>query len=170
MTTSWPRELRSGGETFKRRVDNPLVFRAYMLAKMPTLGITTAYIERLGVTECVVALPHGWMTRDLFGRMSTAAILAGAEACAVSLLVLNIRNQGAALTPSVRAVSLECAEAVRHDLRFEVADGEAFGAFVAEAVAAGDEVRRDLTVLARAPGGRITHRVHIDWALAPKSA
>lgn len=165
---NWPKDLTSGGQTFKNRVDNPLVFRAYMLAKMPTLGITTAYLEEIDVTRSRVVLPYGWMVRDLFGRVSTAAILAAAEACSVSLLVLNIRNQGAALTPRPRAVSIECLDECREDMAFHVEDGEAYGAFVAEAVAHGDEVRRDLTVLGESADGRITHRVHIEWVLEPK--
>lgn len=164
----WPKKLTSGGETFKKRVDNPTVFRAYMFAKMPTLGITTAYLDELDVTSSRVALPYGWTTRDLFGRVSNAAILAAAESCALSLLVLNIRNQGAALTPRARAISIECLEDNKEDMSFEVEDGEAFGAFVAEAVSHGDIVLRDLTVLGHTASGKLTHRVHIEWVLEPK--
>ncbi len=167
--TTWPHELTPGGETFKKRVDNPAVFRAYMFAKMPTLGITTAYLERIDVTECAVALPYGWMTKDLFGRISSAAIVAAAEACSVSLLVLNIRNQGAQVSPRPRAVTVENMEEAREDLLFEVEDGTAYGAFVAEAIAHGDEVSRDVTVLGRAASsGRLVARVHIEWVLEPK--
>ena len=94
--------------------------------------------------------------------------MAAAEACAVSLLVLNIRNQGASLTPRARAVSVECLKECRQGMRF-VADAPAdYGEFVACASAHGDEVRRDLTVLARDERGELTHRVHIEWLLEPK--
>ena len=101
--SSWPRTLTQGGKTFKGRVDNPVVFRAYMMGKMPTLGITGAYIEDIDVTTSKVALPYSWGVKNLFGRGSTAAAVAAAEAAAVSLLVLNVRNQGASLTAHVRS-------------------------------------------------------------------
>ncbi|MEM1348744.1 MAG: hypothetical protein AAGI01_09330 [Myxococcota bacterium] len=165
--SSWPRTLTQGGKTFKGRVDNPVVFRAYMMVKMPTLGITGAYIEDIDVTTSKVALPYSWGVKNLFGRGSTAAAVAAAEAAAVSLLVLNVRNQGASLTAHVRSLAIKTVAEVDEEILFECEDGPSYAQFVADAAESGKETW-ELSVVGHTRGGTLTHRVDIIWELAAK--
>ena len=165
----WPKDLTPSGEVFKRRVDNPMMFRAYMMAKMPTLGITTAYLEQIEVGACRVKLPFGWMTRDLFGRLSSGAILSAAEAASVSLLVLNVRNQQAKVLPRVRTMHLEVVAQAGGELTFICERGPSYGEFVAHAALVGEALSREFTVIAQDAAGQTTHRVHIEWELVPKA-
>ena len=71
----WPRELRPSGLAFQKRVANPLMFRAYMLAKQTTLGVTGAYLDVIEVTRARMILPEAFTARDLFGRVATAAVV-----------------------------------------------------------------------------------------------
>lgn len=165
----WPKDLTPSGEVFKNRVKNPNMFRAYMLAKMPTLGVTTSYLEQIEVGACRVILPFSWTTKDLFGRMSTAAVMAGAEAASVTLLVLNIRNQQAAVVPRVRSLRLESARDVHEQLTFICEDGPGYGEFVAMAAQLKEPMTRELVVVAQDERGEETHRVYLEWELAPKA-
>lgn len=167
-THDWPRDLQEGGLKFKQRVSNPVVFRAYMMVKMPTLGVTGASIRDLTPTSCAVELPLGWGTGDLFGRIATPAALAAAEIASASLMVINIRNQGAALNPRVVNVLLGAATPVKEDLIFTCEHGEGYGQLVADAAATGETIRRLFTVVGKTRGGQEAFSVQLEWEVAPK--
>lgn len=170
---SWPKELRDSGAAFQKRVANPTMFRAYMLAKQTTLGITGAYLDVIEVTHARMILPQAFTTSDLFGRVATAAIVSAAEMCSVSLLMLNLRNQKSSHRP--RLVSLQV-EAL-HDstsldtMSFEVDEGTAYGEFVARtAYDRLPSATHTFTVTGRDALGELTHRVTITWELRDEEA
>lgn len=164
----WPRDLQEGGLKFKQRVSNPLAFRAYMMLKMPTLGVTGASLRELTPTSCAVDLPLGWGVGDLFGRTATPAALAAAEIASASLMVLNIRNQGAAISPRVVNVLLGAAAPTHDDLIFTCEHGEGYGQLVADVAATGQTMRRLFTVVGKTPGGQEAFSVQLEWEVAPK--
>jgi len=137
------------------------------MVKMPTLGITGAYIEEIDVTTSKVVLPFGWGIKNLFGRGSTAAAVAAAEAAAVSLIVLNVRNQGASLTAHVRSLAIKTFAEVDEELVFECEDGPSYAQFVADAAKSGKETW-ELSVVGQTRGGTLTHRIDIIWELIAK--
>lgn len=166
----WPKDLTPSGQVFKNRVDNPMMFRAYMMAKMPTLGVTGAHLSQIEVGACRVELPFGRTTKDLFGRLSTSAVVTAAEAASVSLLVLNIRNQQAAVVPRVRTLRVEAMRDVHEPLTLICERGLIYGEFVAMAKLLGEPLPKELVVEAQTAKGEVTHRVYIEWELAPKGA
>lgn len=164
-TTQWPTSLQGGGAKFKKRVDNPRVFRTYMMAKMPTLGVTNAHLESIDVASSRVVLPFSWRTKDLFGRLSVAALTAAAETASVSLLVLNIRNQNASLKPVLKTMSMETLiEDVQEDVWLVCEEPEHY----AEMVHAGTtqtDVEMTVSVRARTYAAQVTHRFEFTWIL-----
>lgn len=169
----WPKDLREGGAAFKKRVAHPTMFRAYMLAKQTTLGVTGAYLDVIEVTHARMILPEAFTTRDLFGRVATAAILGAAEMCSVSLLMLNLRNQKVAHRPRLVHLSVD----VLHDsealqtMSFETDEGTAYGAFVARtAHDRASYAEATFTITARDALGEPTHIITLIWGLHDQDA
>lgn len=167
--TSWPTTLQEKGAGFKKRVSNPSVFKAYMVAKMPTLGVTRAYLEDIDVASSRIMLPFGRRTKDLFGRMAFAALSAAAETASSSLLMLNLRNQESGLYPVLLGVSMEVLidEEIKEDLWLICEEPELYAEFVHQA-GTGESDVRTLSVRARTYDTRTTHRFEFKWALRPK--
>lgn len=173
MTTTYddrqpPMDLRAPGAAFRNRVSNPLMFRAYMLAKMPVLGVTGATLQEITTHRCVAKLPTGRTTRNLFGQTFSAAVFAAAETASSALLVLHIRNQQANLTPEVVHVDGRFSRADLEELTLRCDDGARYADAVARAASSADPIEETFTVRVQSPTGDDLHHIDITWRLGPK--
>lgn len=174
-TPSYPTTLNDAGRAFQKRVENPKMFRAYMLAKQTTLGVTGAFLEIIELHHVRLILPTaGRTTKDLFGRPATAAILGAAEMCSAALLMLQLRNQRATYRPLLTNLTMETLHPREHRatpatrMSFEVEDAAAHARLVAETIhERPEELTRSLVVIARDQNQEQTHRVTLSWTLYP---
>ena len=161
-----PMDLREGGEKFRNRVINPLMFRAYMLAKMPVLGVTGTYLDEINTHHCAATLPCGWTTKNLFGETFNAAVLAAAETTSVALLVLHIRNQDADVKPEVVEIDSKFGPAKLEELHLRCDDGARYADFVARAIDEGGPIEQTFPVSVRDKHGEDVHEISITWRLS----
>lgn len=161
-----PMDLREGGAKFRNRVINPLMFRAYMLAKMPVLGVTGTYLDEINTHHCVATLPCGWTTKNLFGQTFNAAVLAAAETASVALLVLHIRNQDADVTPDVVEIDSRFGDATLEELQLRCDDGARYADFVARARHTDEPIEETFTVVVNDEHGETVHEVDLTWRLS----
>lgn len=166
--TDAPMDLRPGGETFRDRVINPLMFRAYMLAKMPVLGVTGSYLVEIDTRRAELVVPYGWTTKNMFSRMFDSAVVAAAETTSLSLLVLHIRNQDADLTAELASIETEILESPTEDLHVRCTDGHRYADFVARAAREGP-LEQDFQVVAETANGRSSHQLRFRWRLREKA-
>jgi acyl-coenzyme A thioesterase PaaI-like protein len=161
-------KLQPGGRKFRDRVKNPTMFRVYMLAKAPVLGVTGAYLDIVEPAGCEMVVPFGRTTKNLFGNMFASAISAAAETTSAASLVLHVRNQDASLTAELVALYLEELRPVQEEVRVIDHNGEQVAEFVERAAGGGDDQETfKLRVIDRS--GEATHRVEVTWRLKPKS-
>lgn len=161
-----PMDLRERGAAFRNRVINPMMFRVYMLAKMPVLGVTGTYLTEIDTHRCVATLFCGWTTKNLFGNTFNAAVLAAAETASVALLILHVRNQEAQVTPDVVKLESRFGQARLEELTLRCDDGERYAEFVARAAAADGPIEETFTVRALDEEGRGRHEIDITWRLS----
>lgn len=172
---SYPTTLNEAGGAFQKRVQNPKMFRAYMLAKQTTLGVTGAFLERIELDHVRLVLPTSNRTnQDLFGRPATAAILGAAEMSAAALLMLQLRNQRSTYRPLLTNLTMELLHPREHRahpptrMTFEVEDPAALAAFVARATQERpEESSSDVVVVGRDQNQERTHLIRLQWTLYP---
>lgn len=164
--------LREGGETFRDRVRNPLMFKAYMLGKMPVLGVSGSYLAHIGPRRAEMAVPYGWRTKNLFGRLFDSAVIAAAETTSLALLVLHIRNQSTDFSAEMLHLEVDVHRAVSEDVRIRCNNGRAYAEFVRDAYHSpkGDREARTASfeVIAQTEDGALTHELRFTWRLTEK--
>ena len=160
--------LGPGGEAFKNRVMKPAMFRAYTLVKMPVLGVTGATLKALDVSRCEAVLPYCWTSKNMFGAMTSGAALAAAQIASACLWVVNIRNQGASLTPVPVSITIEAPQLIKEELTFVCLEGDRYPEAVASA-ARGEAVEEEVTIEGINDSGQTLCQVRITWRLDPKS-
>lgn len=172
---SYPTTLNEAGRAFQKRVQNPRMFRAYMLAKQTTLGITGAFLESIELHHVRLILPtSGRASKDLFGRPATAAILGAAEMCSAALLMLQLRNQRSTYRPMLTNLTMETLHPREQRatppsrMSFEVEDSAEHARFVARATSERpEELSCELVVVARDQNQERTHLITLTWTLFP---
>ena len=165
--TDAPMDLQPGGEAFRSRVVNPLMFRAYMLAKMPVLGVTGSYLADIGTRRCEMVVPYGWSTKNLFGRFFDSAVVAAAETTSLALLVLHIRNQDAALTADLVEIDADVLASPGDDLYVRCENGHHYADFVSRG-ATQAPVEHTFTAHAETSAGEVSHELEFRWRLRRK--
>ncbi len=161
-------ELKEGGAAFKKRVSNPRVFKAYMLVKAPVLGVTGAYLEDIGTHGAHLVVPFGRTTKNLFGKLFGAAVLAGAETASASMIVLHMRNQGGKLTADLVGVSMQAHGEAAGDARVIADNGAAYAEFVRRAIDSGEPIEETFHVSVVDPDGERTHDIELTWRVREK--
>lgn len=156
-------EMKSGGTKFQKRVSNPRVFRAYMLAKAPVLGVTGSALEKIDTYGARLSIPFGRRAKSLFGTMFGAAVLAGAETTSGAMLVLHMRNQGAKLSVRLTKVELDVLEHVSEDITILCHDGVRYGEFVERVVQSATPSSETFELNAVTRDGRISHSLKLTW-------
>jgi hypothetical protein len=159
-------EMKSGGLKFKNRVSNPRVFRAYMLAKAPVLGVTGAALDHIDTYGARLSLHFGRRTKSLFGTMFGAAVLAGAETTSGAMLVLHMRNQGAKLSADLVEVQMKVLHNSTEDLTILCHEGERYADFVQAVKASGSPSTQVFEAHAVNRAGTITHTISLTWRLS----
>jgi len=156
-------EMKSGGAKFQKRVSNPRVFKAYMLAKAPVLGVTGSALEKIDTYGARLSIPFGRRAKSLFGTMFGAAVLAGAETTSGAMLVLHMRNQGAKLPVRLSKVELEVLENVAEDITILCHEGARYGEFVERVVQSGTPGSEVFELNAVTQEGRVSHSIKLTW-------
>lgn len=159
-------EMKSGGLKFKNRVSNPRVFRAYMLAKAPVLGVTGAALEHIDTYGARLSLRFGRRTKSLFGTMFGAAVMAGAETTSGAMLVLHMRNQGSKLKVDLVDVHMTVVHNSAEDLTILCHEGERYAEFVQTVKASGRPATEVFEAHAVNAAGTVTHNFSLTWRLS----
>lgn len=162
-----PPNLSDGGREFRDRVKNPNLFRAYMLAKAPVLGVTGAYLDRIDLEQTEMVVPFGRGTKNLFGNMFGGALAAAAEMNSASMLVLHARNAGVSVNAELVRLTFEEHVSSRETLRAICRDGDRYAALVADAAANGEATDTFGVVFLDNTGVK-THDVEITWRITRK--
>lgn len=162
--TDAPMDLQEGGDSFRDRVIHPWMFRAYMLAKMPVLGVTGMYLTEIDTRRCEAVLPYGWGTKNLYGRMFDSAVVAAAETASLALLVLHVRNQSAELTAELEHVHADIDAPPEKDLRVRCESGHHYADFVRRAMDSAPR-ERNFEAVAETRGGDVCYEVEFRWRL-----
>ena len=160
--------LGPGGASFQARVMKPAMFRVYTLVKMPVLGVTGTTLRALDLARCEAVLPYCWTSKNMFGAMTSGAVLAAAQVSSACLWVINIRNQGASLTPVPVSVTVESEQLIKEELTFVCLEGDRYPEAVARATK-GESVEEEMAVEGMNARGQVVCTVRLKWRLDPKS-
>lgn len=102
---------------FIKRMNNPVIQRAYMLARLPAVWFMRARIERLSPKAATVRLPFSWRSQNPFRSTYFAAQAAAAELSTGILVALLIQGQGK-ISMLVTHMEADFYKKATHTLRF----------------------------------------------------
>lgn len=154
---------------FIRLVTNPVLFRLYLLARLPSAYFAGLRIPCIDTDSCTVTVPYKWFTRNPF-RSTYFACLAMAAEMSTGALVMNLVYKR---SPPVSMLVVGT-EATFHKkatglTRFTCADGPAIRSAVQAATTTGE----GQTIRTRSTGknanGDLVAEFYITWSFKVKS-
>jgi hypothetical protein len=152
----------------KKLLDNPVLFRLYLLSKLPSAFFSGLRIAAFTPDTCSVTVPYKWFTRNPFRSTYFACLAMAAE---MSTGVLALSNVYKRIPPvSMLVTHLEASYAKKATGRtiFTCADG----ALIREAIEKAVSTKTPQVIRARSAGananGELIAEFYITWSFKVK--
>jgi hypothetical protein len=157
-------------ERLRRRLLSPLVYRAFLWARLPLGAFAGMRVVSLDETQCTVRLPGGWRTRNPFGSTYFAAQAMAAElSTGAPALVLT-----SSTTPSVAMLVVELRAVYERRIvgcsRYVFSDVAAMREAIARALAQPEPVRFVARTRALGPDGETATEFEVTWSFKRRSS
>ncbi|HXD78768.1 MAG TPA: PaaI family thioesterase [Puia sp.] len=153
---------------FPRIAGSPILFRLYLLSKLPSAFFSGVRVARLDADSCVVTVPYKWFTRNPFKSTYFACLAMAAEMSTGLLAMANVYGRRPAV--SMLVVHLEAnyfKKAIGRTL-FTCSDGAVIRGTIEKAIATGEAQ----TIRARSEGanagGEPVAEFFVTWSFKMK--
>jgi len=156
-------------ERFTKRITHALIFRLFLLQKLPLACIAGLRVEKLTTEHCSISIPYRWLTQNPFRSIYFAAQAMAAEMSTGILSMMAIQGCDpplSMLVTNIEAVFLKKANA---RVYFTCADW----VLISEAVEQAIKTNEGVTVRAKSTGiladGTPVAEFYITWSFKPKT-
>lgn len=153
---------------FQQQITNPLLFKMYLLKKLPMAYIAGLRLPILNEEKAVTKIRYGWLTQNPFKSMYFACLSMAAE-MSTGVLVLNgifeskpavsmliVKNQAVYLKKAVGTITFTCS------------DGKLIAEHVQKAITTGESVTLDTTSIGKDESGDVVAEFIFTWSMRVK--
>jgi hypothetical protein len=156
-------------EKERRRMLNPLLMKAYMLARLPLAACAGLRVVSIDEAGCAVRLPGGWRTRNPFGSTYFAAQMMAAEMATGAVAMMLVRGAEASLAFILREVRGVFTKRVQGRATFTFADVAGMRAVIEKAAASGQSEVYVGRVVGVTEAGEPAAEFDITWSFKRRS-
>lgn len=157
-------------ERYRRRLLNPVLQRAYLLAKLPLAWFAGLRVRHLDAERCQVVVPRGWRTQNPFRSTYFAAQAMAAELTTGALLLQAVEGVGLSISTLLLEVRGSFGKKAAADATFECGDGARITAAVQQAAETGEPVLVEATSVGRMANGDEVATFVVVWSIRRRSA
>ena len=160
-------ELSPAQQRLVGRMLNPWKFRAFTLAKLPTLALWRVRVAALDPGSCTVTMPYGYRTQNPFRSVYFAAQAGAAELSTGTLALLHLEGKPRC-SMLVTQFDSKYYKKAAGPLRFVCEDGAVIGEAISATLA--DGAPRTVIAHARAylDGGVLASEFYVTWSFRRK--
>jgi hypothetical protein len=161
---SAPADRAAGAARFRRQMLNPVLFRGYLLARLPLAWFAGLRVRELSAERCAVAVPRGWRTQNPFASTYFAAQSMAAELSTGALAMAAVRAAPAPVSMLILDLQAEFGKKATDDATFVCEDGAALAAAVDRAVLSDEPASFTAESVGRLADGTEVSRFRFTWS------
>ncbi len=156
-------------EQFRRRMVNPILISAFMLAKMPLGLLAGLRIRAVGKDRCETTLPYGWRTTNPFRSIYFAAQSMAAELSIGALAKLAVELAPASVAMLITGLECGFTKKATSLTTFTCEEGAKVFAAVRETVATGEPATVRVETVGRMADGTEVSRFVFTWSFKKRA-
>lgn len=164
------RALNAEAERLRRRVLNPVGFRAYLLRMLPLAAFAGLRLRRLDDQVCTVSLPGGWRTRNPFGSTYFAAQAMAAEMSTGAPALVLVRAAPASVALILTGIAATFTKRALGTALFTFEDVAGLRAAIEAVAAQGGTGRYTGRSTGRAADGTVVAEFDVTWSFKRREA
>ena len=154
---------------FQRQVNNPFLFRLFLLKSLPMAFLAGVRVKKLNDEEAVSTVKYGWRTQNPFRSMYFACQAMAAELTTGLLVMNSIYGPGPRVSMLIiKNVASYYKKAVGK-ITFTCSSGSHVREMIAYAKQSGEPVQIDLLAVGKDEQGDIVSEFIFTWSLKARS-
>jgi len=154
---------------FQKLVNNPFLYRLYLLKKLPLAYIAGIRVKELNDEKAVTTVKYGWLTQNPFRSMYFACLAMAAE-MSTGLLALNgVYNSNPPVSMLIIKNQAIYNKKAIGNITFTCSDGDIFKTAIHKAKTSGEGIMIDATAIGKDEEGDIVAEFVFTWSLKAKS-
>ncbi|CAN5215212.1 DUF4442 domain-containing protein [soil metagenome] len=156
--------LQPWEQKFIDRLKNPMMFRLFLLAKLPLGCFSGMKVKEISKSHCVATIPYGWITRNPFKSTYFAALGMAAELSTGALALFAVENTKPSVAVIIIGMEGQFPKRAVGLTTFTCTEGDKLFAAVREAQATGEQVITTVTTIGRTEDGTEVARFTFTWS------
>ncbi len=154
----------------RRRMLNPILIRAFMLAKMPLGLFAGLRVRAIEVDRCETTVPYGWRSTNPFRSIYFAAQSMAAELStgAIAMLAVELAPQPVAML--ITGLESSFTKKATAEVTFTCEEGAKILAAVRETVETGEPATARVETVGRMADGTEVSRFVFTWSFKRRSS
>ena len=156
-------------ERVRRRMLNPFLMRAFMLAKMPLGLFAGLRLSALDAERCETTVPYGWRSTNPFRSIYFAAQSMAAELSTGALAMLAVELAPAPVAMLITSLEGGFTKKATARVTFTCEEGEKVFAAVRRAVETGEPATARVETVGRMADGTEVSRFVFNWSFKKRT-
>ena len=156
-------------DRLRRRMLNPFLSRAFMLAKLPLGLFSGMRLRTVDVERCTTTVPYGWRSTNPFRSIYFAAQSMAAELSTGALALLAVDLAPAPVAMLITGLESRFTKKANAETTFTCEQGAEIFAAVRETVATGEPAVVRVETVGRMPDGTEVSRFVFTWSFKKRA-
>jgi hypothetical protein len=157
-------EIQPCQHQFTKRLKNPLLFKLFLLAKLPLGFFSGMKVTEIDTHHCVATVPYGWMTRNPFKSTYFAALSMAAELSTGALALFSVEKRSPSVAVIIIGLEAEFPKRAVNITTFTCDEGDVLFAAAERAQITGQSEHATVTTIGRAEDGTVVARFKFTWS------
>lgn len=153
----------------RKRLTNPLLMRAFLLAKLPLGFMAGLRVRSIDMEQCQTTVPYGWRTQNPFRSTYFAAQAMAAELSTGALAMLAVEAAPASVAMLITDLEAEFGKKATALTTFTCDDGPAIFDAVTRTLATGEPATVRAHTVGRMPDGVEVSRFAFEWSFKKRA-
>jgi hypothetical protein len=154
---------------FQKLVNNPFLFRLYLLKKLPLAYIAGIRVEELNAEKAITTVKFSWLTQNPFRSIYFACLAMAAEMSTGLLVINGVFNSIPAVSMLIVKNQAVYNKKAIGKITFICANGKIVNDAVIKAKASGESVEIETTSIGKDEAGDIVAEFIFTWSMKAKS-
>ncbi|MDP2309379.1 MAG: DUF4442 domain-containing protein [Pseudomonadota bacterium] len=159
--------LSEGQARMQRQITSPILFRGWLLAKLPAALFTGVGLRELSLARCVTTVPYGWRSQNPFKSTYFAALAMAAELSTGALVLFSTADTPCSTL--IVGMTATFGKKATGTTTFVCTGGDTVAQAVREAVATGEARAFTLETVGTLADGAEVSRFTFTWSVKPRS-
>jgi len=157
-------EMLPWQKTYANRLKNPLIFKFFLLAKLPLGFFSGMRVREIDTHHCIATVPYGWMTRNPFRSTYFAALGMAAELSTGALALFSVEKRNPSVAVIIIGLEAEFPKKAVTVTTFTCDEGDVLFAAAERAQQSGQAELATVTTIGRSKDGVEVARFRFTWS------